>query len=451
MPHDLIVLVPGITGSVLRKDDGPLWDLSVAAIAHGVVRTAQVLDDMRLPADLGDDEPDARHRLAATGLIKGWHVWPGFWGGSGYGRLIRRLRQLHPDPDRMVEFSYDWRLSNRRNARCLAAAVEPALAAWRSRPGNGGAKAVFVCHSMGGLIVRYYLEVLGGREDARRLITLGTPHSGSIRAIQALAGGLVPPLRRLDERLIGVARTFPAVRQLLPTYMCVNTDGGPRGLGEVDVPDLATAAAQDAYEFSREINQARERNGSPAYEIHAFGGRKQPTEQSISIGARGILYHRQQRGVDHAGDGTVPLFSAVPPEASNTAAGIYHAARHSGLQRHGELIDQVIDKVNGVDLGETLAPSYELTLNMPNVGPVGHPICVTVTADHPELRLHVNVRTFGGTVRDSNIPLPPDGLGNYHTSLRLPPGSWDVEVEAIGTASPPRVSDFLLIADDHDA
>lgn len=37
-----------------------------------------------------------------------------------------------------------------------------------------------VAHSLGGLIARYYVQVLGGRLDA--LITMGTPHHGTARA-----------------------------------------------------------------------------------------------------------------------------------------------------------------------------------------------------------------------------------------------------------------------------
>jgi triacylglycerol esterase/lipase EstA (alpha/beta hydrolase family) len=36
------------------------------------------------------------------------------------------------------------------------------------------AQVIYICHSMGGLIARYYLDVLGGHATARRLITIGT-------------------------------------------------------------------------------------------------------------------------------------------------------------------------------------------------------------------------------------------------------------------------------------
>jgi len=443
---DLIVVVPGITGSALRRDDRVIWDLSVAAVTHGLARTAQVLEVMRLPEGLADADPDSAHRLDPVGLIQGWHLWPGFWAGAGYGRLLHRLRGLHGDPGRVVAFAYDWRLSNRATARRLQQVVGAKLARWRERPGHADAKVIYVCHSMGGLITRYYLEVLGGRDTCQRLITIGTPYSGSIKAIRALTGGLVPLLPSLNDRLVDVARTMPAVHQLLPTYHCVLTDGDPATLVDAALPDLSGAAARDAHRLHSEITAALDRNGPPAYERYAFGGRRQPTDQSVSSTQAGLRYHRQQRGTDHTGDGTVPLFSSVAPEDGTTAAGVFHAARHSGLQRNDLLLDQVIDKVNGVDLGATLAPPYELALDLPDVTPAGFDVPLTVSADLRDLRLHASVKDPDGAPLDAHIPVRPDGRGSYSATLQLPPGTWDIEVETVAVAPPARVGDVLIVS-----
>lgn len=42
-----------------------------------------------------------------------------------------------------------------------------------------GVKPVFVCHSMGGLLVRHWLLLPGNKERAAGVLTLGTPHRGS--------------------------------------------------------------------------------------------------------------------------------------------------------------------------------------------------------------------------------------------------------------------------------
>lgn len=290
-----------------------------------VVRTAQVLEAMRLPEGLADAEPDPAHRLEPVGLIQGWHMWPGFWAGAGYGQLLHLLRRLNPTPGQVLAFAYDWRLSNRLNASRLQNTVETKLARWREQSGHGDANVIYVCHSMGGLITRYYLEVLGGRETARQLITIGTPYSGSIKAIRALTGGLIPgrpsPLRRLNDQLVDVARTLPAVHQLLPTYRCVLVQNDQATLTTANLPDLPTAAAYDAQALRTEISDALFRNGTPPYERYAFGGSRQPTDQSVSSTPQGLRYHRYQRGENHKGDGTVPLFSSVAPEDAPPRSG----------------------------------------------------------------------------------------------------------------------------------
>lgn len=46
---------------------------------------------------------------------------------------------------------------------------------------TGAPRVVIVCHSMGGLVARAYLRRYGG-QHVQRLITIGTPHAGSLHA-----------------------------------------------------------------------------------------------------------------------------------------------------------------------------------------------------------------------------------------------------------------------------
>ncbi len=43
-------------------------------------------------------------------------------------------------------------------------------------------KVDLVAHSMGGLVARYYINFLGGDQYVERLVTLGTPHNGTVVA-----------------------------------------------------------------------------------------------------------------------------------------------------------------------------------------------------------------------------------------------------------------------------
>jgi triacylglycerol esterase/lipase EstA (alpha/beta hydrolase family) len=96
-------------------------------------------------------------------LMPDLHVIPGIWTPiKGYDHLLRRLRALQRSGaiGAVLPVAYDWRLSNRYNATRLASIIHPRLERWRaSSPQRAHAQLVFVCHSMGGLIARWYIEV----------------------------------------------------------------------------------------------------------------------------------------------------------------------------------------------------------------------------------------------------------------------------------------------------
>jgi len=444
---DLIVVVPGITGSVLRRPGGrAIWNLSVGAIAGGLAAFRRTVDELRLPAGVGDEAPDGPAALAADGVVTGWHVWPGFWAGGGYGRLLAHLESIAPGAVRA--FGYDWRLSNRLTAKRLGVSVERWLDRWRRGPGNGDAKVVFVCHSMGGLVTRYLLEVLGARDLARRVVTLGTPYHGSVKAVGAVAGDAFAGLGRLgwDEPLALAARSFPAVYQLLPTYRCVAGDGDPVGLDEATVPGADAALVRDALAFHREMADAVAANGPAPYELFAFAGKLQATLQSVRFGDQ-VSYLYEQRGTDHRGDGTVALFSAVPPEWTSTSAATLHAARHGGLPAVAALLDAAADKILARDLGGILAPPCELGLSVPEVA-TGPTVPVQVVSDRPDLLLHAALRDPDDAdgYPAAEVSLAPDGDGGYRGELPAPPaGVWRLDVTAVAEVPPVSVGDYVTV------
>ena len=284
--RDLIVVVPGITGSILRGDGRDRWNLSLSAVGSGLASFSATIGALRLPRDVGSGPAPAASALEVGGLITGWHLWPGIHGGPGYRRLLDVLIKAGDSGarDAVRSFGYDWRLSNRHSARLLAASVEGWLRAWRAGTGDKDAKVIFVCHSMGGLIARYYLEVLGGRDYARRLITLGTPYRGSVNAIRALTGDVFRDVRLPggQDALTEAARSFPALWELLPTYRCVAGADGPVDLSAASVDDLPAAAVAHGLAFHQEIAAAIARNPAPTYQLHAFAGKRQATWQSHS-------------------------------------------------------------------------------------------------------------------------------------------------------------------------
>jgi len=167
--------------------------------------------------------------------------------------LVKRLRTVPGDS--YVEFAYDWRLDNRVAAQDLRDRIAVWLAARRQTHPN--ARVVLVAHSMGGLVARYYLEVLGGWRDARALVTFGTPYRGSLNALETLSNGLTKAFGLVD--LSDLVRSFPSIHQLLPIYPCVViADGSVRRVTEVarEIPGLNVDAVTAARAFHAEIEDA---------------------------------------------------------------------------------------------------------------------------------------------------------------------------------------------------
>ena len=230
--RDVVVVLPGIMGSVLRDAHGDdVWKLSAGSILKDLLGRGKAIKRLQLPDGIGDDHPG--DGVTATALMPDMHVVPGIWTVTvGYERLLAWFRESFDvveadprDPDRVVnfvQFPYDWRLSNRYNARVLQQTVEPVLERFRSRPGNADARLVFISHSMGGLVTSYYVDVLGGHEVTGKVITLGTPHRGALNALVSLVNGVRKGIGPISFDLTDLSRSLPALFQLLPEYACID-------------------------------------------------------------------------------------------------------------------------------------------------------------------------------------------------------------------------------------
>ena len=156
MNHDVYVLIPGITGSVLQKDGHDVFGLTAGAglralfTAGGSIRHLRLAEDPPEADDLGDG-------IRAGRLAADAHLIPGLWKIDGYGKVGEYLRQrlrLNPG-ESYFEFPYDWRRDNRVAARQLAARAQDWLGARRAAYPD--ARLVLVAHSMG-----YQGKDLGG-------------------------------------------------------------------------------------------------------------------------------------------------------------------------------------------------------------------------------------------------------------------------------------------------
>ena len=285
LESDIVVLIPGVTGSVLKHNGKEVWAAFAGAVFRGLFsggESPQVLSDSSPP-----DVDDLDDGVKATKLVGDVHIFPGLWKIDGYTKVAKRLQQrmkLVPG-ETYFELPYDWRRDNRVAARKLKRELETWLG--RRRQTHPDAKVVLIAHSMGGVISRYPVEVLGGAADTRALVTFGTPYRGSLNALDSLVNG-VQKLRLLD--LTELTRSFTSIYQLLPIYPCYAESGGSalirlKEASELPGIDVARVRAQPT-EFHREIERAVTANREAAgedverYSIKPVVGIDQPTNQS---------------------------------------------------------------------------------------------------------------------------------------------------------------------------
>ncbi len=331
--RDLVVMLPGITGSVLQKDGRDVWNISGGAVWNLFSSFGSSLKSLTLNATDDPALDDLGDGVRATSLMADAHIVPGLVKIDGYSKLSRLITDNFTvtrgslDPaDRTAanffEFPYDWRRDNRVAARRLHDLIERRLPIWQQASGATDAKVILIGHSMGGLVARHYLEMLDGWRKCRALITFGTPYRGSVNALNFLANGH----KNMFLDLTALLRSFTSVYQLLPIFEVIAHDGGAytRVAETGDVPHLSPERAADALKFHRDIETAVEQHRKDAqyltdgYKIIPVVGIKQPTLMSATL-ANGELSVTERLPANFdptlaGGDGTVPFASAIPIE-----------------------------------------------------------------------------------------------------------------------------------------
>nr|WP_296068272.1 hypothetical protein [uncultured Actinoplanes sp.] len=450
---DIIVLIPGITGSVLAKDGKEVWALSAGAIGQGLLTIGRSVKDLELH---GDDPSvdDLGDGVTAPRVMPDTHLIPGLWKIDGYGKIAQTILDEF-DVQRGVnffEFPYDWRRDNRVAARLLARRSHEWLRSWRERSGNADAKLILVGHSMGGLVARHFLELLDGRRDTRMLITFGTPYRGSLNALDFIANGMRKKLGPVTLLNLGdLVRSFTSVYQLLPVYPCVQRADGTFGrVAEVaGIPHLDAGRAIEARAFHEEIREAlASRQGPAPYGTRPIAGIFQPTSQSARLDGDRLEMLRTYDGKDQGGDGTVPSVSATPFELSNSDTEVYVRERHASLQNAAFGLDQLTGLIRRqrVDQSRMFAPGSGISLDIDDAYPVGEPITVRALPENQFAALTVQVHTVSGRpIAATALKEGPDGWHQAEVSA-LPAGAYRVRVTA-GQDDVHPVTDVFVVLD----
>ncbi|MEU9592566.1 hypothetical protein AB0D84_23020 [Streptomyces sp. NPDC048193] len=449
---DLVVVIPGILGSTLARGERQTW--GYRQIFRNVHRLGDRLtQDLSLdPGVFGQPAQGWDDGTRVTGVLTTLGMFPGLVAVDGYDNLLKRLRRRFAgDRDGIRAFPYDWRQSNEHTARRLARFVEPLLE--ERRRDAPGARLVLVGHSMGGLVARYYAECLDTRGLTRRVITIGTPYQGSVKALTLLANGF-SRLGPVKFGLGDLARSLPSVAELLPVYACVGTSYDR--LTAVQTPLAAPGLPEDSLDrcrsFHRAIEEAIAARGSERPVYHALLSHWQTTELWALVEGAGEIRGQASTGFDEGGDGTVPRCSAVPPEWADDAGALFIAGKHAALQQQRETLVQL----TGILTARPRRPQAAvdgISVTAESVVEPGEAWPVAVRSversDALVLTLTVTDPARPGTQPATPTSLKPRGGGLYTGSVLIrEPGlyRWTVHTEMTAMTPVEPVTDVLLCA-----
>ncbi|RYF75081.1 MAG: hypothetical protein EOO29_24375 [Comamonadaceae bacterium] len=454
---DLVILLPGITGSVLSNANGKaVWGLSAGVVWRAITSFGSSITGLELA---GDDVDDG---VVATGLVPDATLVPGLVKIDGYTRvrdyLVQQLGLI--DGQNFRAFPYDWRRDNRVSAKRLESQAMAWLAHWQAISGNADARLVLIGHSMGGLVARHFIECLGGWQHTRTLVTLGTPHRGALNAVGFIANGMKKGIGPLGVDLSPLLRSFTSVYQLLPIYPCVAAGGAP--LARVadaaaagGLPHVDAARARAARAFHQEIQDAQAANAQlEAYQrngpaVVPIVGIEQPTAQSARWDGTGdvtLLYSHD--GQDMGGDGTVPRMSGTPIEMSHAAREVYAAETHGALQN----ADATLANLKGVLTRNQIvwrnfqqaSDQAMLRLELDDVVLPGDTLKLRVCPSEGAPRVQVRLTPLGAQGTAVEAALRRDAEPRWQSGeFALAPGVWRVTAHGEGVTP---VHELVVVA-----
>jgi phospholipase A1 len=305
-----VVFVPGTMGSILSTPGGEeVWPPTPVEVLTGYKRKKKLLQDDLIVGDIVREVScfDVYKPLIATLATIGFPE-----NGAG---------------DRLYVFPYDWRRDLEGLTDKLAARLDALPQAVTS--------IVIVAHSMGGLLSRLVLET--GKFDAKPwfgkiqgLMTLGTPHLGAPLALARILGlDSAMGISAADFREIAADQRYPSGYQLLPApgeAACWDIKAGGT-LGELDIYNPATAGGLGINPAlvarATWLHSTLAKGKAPAHiRYFYFAGTGHKTATRINVSSN----TKQVTRSEDAGDGTVPLWSALPRSAQKQLVVGEHAS-----------------------------------------------------------------------------------------------------------------------------
>ncbi len=207
LTHCPVVLVPGFLGSRIACNSRELWPgLPLPGWGQLNLRSDGVTND----ASFGECNASADVVLGESGILDS------VAGADIYQSAMSFFQQ--ESPHRWAPSPYDWRKSPVIGAEHLGLVVDSLLQS------TGAKHVVLYGHSMGGLVIREYINNPDNRGKVARIVTAGTPYWGAPKSHFALLGGYVDTpagtaldhltwkteLQRMARNLQGIFFLYPS-------------------------------------------------------------------------------------------------------------------------------------------------------------------------------------------------------------------------------------------------
>jgi|GEM_PF-3512999 len=356
-----VILVPGIVGSKLNRDDGTLEEIWPRAQELVDSFEDDFLDELKI---LQSGQPDPLHPIKATDIIRMEEVEK-FNINFEFIYLDSLIKELinngYEEGTDLFVFPYDWRLNIEDTAVLLDQKVDEVLAQ------TGASKVDIVAHSQGGLVSKLYASNTSS-VNIDQLILVGVPQLGAPKAFKALNYGdnmgfefatfnILNP-----QRVKTITQNMPAIYQLLPSRDYLNFPGGGayvvdftgNSQGELldydktteflipDPNDSRRSILNQADQFHQSLDNISSLN-TEVYQIVGCGNED-------TIGSFNVYANDKVNIFSTNGDGTVPFISAVGSgltvDKSYYVLSQAAAFNHTDLVRKPEPIQQIINILN---------------------------------------------------------------------------------------------------------
>jgi hypothetical protein len=361
----VVVFIPGLYGSELTARDGNevYWASAGKMIfGSGSIHLCHNF--------LGGPCPE----LEASAILEKITVLPWLYSVDAYGSTVDSLNKLVGEKSALSTFFYDWRMDLSATAAELAMHIRKLQSQYD--------QIDVVAHSMGGLILNYYLmcgdqgldkcRPDANRTPIRRMVIAGAPFRGAVTSFYNMLHGRKFALNStiMNARAYG---SFPSIFQLLPLRQSKVLDHTWQSFDQAITDPLTwkqdgwgvfsdPQLLQDSDEAERFIeNNLRRalrfhdllgtkvsRSGNPAQRLLVVQGIGQPTLDKViyrrhANGKHTLVYDSEEWPADLTkaghdlmtpGDETVVQSSSAPSESLNSAFATVTATTKA---RHGEM------------------------------------------------------------------------------------------------------------------